>query len=65
LVQAPASSYIGSLHGKSQFQEAVVKGHIDRLREDGGLTYTRMRELVKDKLEELGYPAVEFGLHGL
>jgi len=43
----------------------IVRGHADRLREDGGLAYSRMRELIKEKLEELGFPAVDFGLHSL
>ena len=49
---------------KKVFQP-IVRGHADRLREDGGLTYSRMRELVKEQLEELEFPAVDFGLHSL
>lgn len=27
--------------------------------------YTRLKELLKSKLEELGYPSAEFGVHSL
>lgn len=29
------------------------------------MTYSRMRELLKEKLLELGFPSEEFGLHSL
>ena len=34
----------------------IVNGTTQRLREDGGLTYSRMKELLKEKLLELGFP---------
>ena len=37
----------------------------EKLRSSGRLTYTRLRELLKDKLEKLGYSAAEFGVHSL
>ena len=43
----------------------IVSGHVEKLRNTGGLSYSRMRELVKEKLDELGFQAVEFGLHSL
>ena len=42
---------------------AGLKG--DKLRNSGSLTYTRLRELLKGKLEELGYSSAEFGVHSL
>ena len=39
-----------------------VKGK-EKLRAAGGLSYTRMRELVLGKIREMGYDAKEFGLH--
>ena len=43
----------------------IGSGQIDKLRNTGGLSYSRMRELVKEKLDELGFQAIEFGLHSL
>ena len=37
----------------------------ERLRASGQLSYSTLRELFKKKLTELGYTAVEFGLHSL
>ena len=37
--------------------------HGEKLRASGQLSYSTLRELFKRKLAELGYPAVEFGLH--
>ena len=37
----------------------------EKLRKSGCLTYTRLRELLKNKLEELGYPSGDFGVHSL
>ena len=36
-----------------------------KLRNAGQLTYSRLRELLKHKLEELGFPSAEFGVHSL
>ena len=38
---------------------------MSKLRESGGLSHSRMSELVKEKLEELGFQAEDFGLHSL
>ena len=35
------------------------------LRSSGAISYDRLRELFKIKLEELGYPAANYGLHSL
>ena len=37
----------------------------ERLRASGGLTYTRMRELLQEKLNQLGYVPDSFGIHSL
>ena len=37
----------------------------EKLCNSGRLTYTNLRELLKDKLEELGYLSAEFGVHSL
>lgn len=37
----------------------------EKLRAYGKLSYSTLRELFKKKLTELGYPAVDFGLHSL
>ena len=37
----------------------------ERLREGGALSYTRLRECLKEKLLQLGFPAAQFGLHSL
>ena len=44
---------------------AIVNGKTQKLREAGGLTYSRMRELLKEKLEELGFPSADYSLHSL
>jgi len=43
----------------------IVNGKVQKLREDGGLTYSRMRELLKEKLQQLGFPPTDFSLHSL
>jgi len=35
----------------------------EKLKSNGGLSYTRLRELYKLKLDQLGYDSYEFGLH--
>ena len=37
----------------------------ESLRSSGSISYSRLRELFKLKLEELGYPAGKYGLHSL
>jgi len=44
---------------------AIVSRKIERLRESGGLSYTRMREFLREKLEQLGFSADEYSLHSL
>ena len=39
--------------------------HGVKLRNKGGLSYTRMRELVLEKLAEIGEDPKKFGLHSL
>ena len=43
----------------------IVNGKVQKLRKEGGLTYSRMRELLKEKLQELGFSSTEFSLHSL
>ena len=43
----------------------VIKGKGERLRDSGGLTYSRMKELFKQKLSQLGFEADDFRLHSL
>ena len=42
----------------------IFSGRCEKLRETGGITYSRMRELLK-KLDELGFPPADFNLHSL
>ena len=37
----------------------------EKLRSSGGFTYTRMRELLREKLVQLGYSPDSFGIHSL
>ena len=43
----------------------IASGRCEKLRESGGITYSRMRELLKKKLEELGFSSANFSLHSL
>ena len=43
----------------------IVSSKSNRLRDTGCLTYSRMRELLKAKLDELGFPSTDFSLHSL
>ena len=43
----------------------ITRSRSEKLRKSGRLTYTRLRELLKAKLEELGYPSADFGVHSL
>ena len=42
-----------------------TKGGGERLRKNGGLSYTRLRELLLDKLAQLGFDPSLFGMHSL
>ena len=66
------SSHAGALHAGAQIptnSEEFLFRPISRtklgekLRVSGKLSYSTLRELFKKKLTELGYPAVDFGLH--
>ena len=43
----------------------ISNGRWEKLRESGSITYCRMRELLKQKLVELGFNAADFSLHSL
>lgn len=43
----------------------VINGKAQKLRETGGLSHSRMSELLKEKLQELGFPPADFSLHSL
>lgn len=43
----------------------IKSKHGEKLRESGSLSYTRLRECFKEKLESLGFPAGSCGLHSL
>ena len=43
----------------------IVGGKSEKLRNTGGISYSNMRELLKKKLEQLGFPAADFSLHSL
>ena len=43
----------------------ISSGRCEKLWETGGITYSRMRELLKKKLDELGFPSADFSLHRL
>ena len=43
----------------------ISNGKCEKLRESGGITYSRMRELLKKKLDKLGFPSTNFSLHSL
>ena len=50
------------LNSSQKLFRTIVNGKVDKLRDTGGLSHSRMSELVKEKL---GFKAVEFGLHSL
>ena len=54
--------HIGS---ENKLFRAIASGKCEALRESGGLSRGRFRELVKKKLDELGFHAVEFSPHSL
>ena len=43
----------------------IIAAKPARLRDSGKLTYSRVREIFKQKLEQLGLPSEAFGLHSL
>ena len=53
------------LNSSQKVFRAIVSGKVDKLRDTGGLSHSRMSKLVKEKLDELGFNAAEFGLHSL
>ena len=54
----------GDVH-KHLFRGLVVTKAGAKLRATGGLSYTRVRELVLEKLSKIGLDASKFGLHSL
>ena len=50
---------------KLLFRGLTSTKHGYRLHPSGGLSYTRVRELVLEKLQELGLDPKQFGLHSL
>ena len=43
----------------------IAGSKAEKLQDTGRLTYTRLRELLKEKLDELGYSSADFGVHSL
>ena len=43
----------------------IIAGKIPRLKDSGQLSCTRLAELIREKLDELGFPAVKFTTHSL
>ena len=60
-------AYAGIQTGDTRFifQPIVKLKHGEKLRESGSLSYTRLQECFKGKLESLGFPAECYGLHSL
>ena len=56
---------IGSSPELPLFRGIVHTKSGEKLRKKGGLSYTRMREIVLEKLSELGLDRKLFGLHSL
>ena len=50
---------------KLLYQGIVKTKSGEKLRSSGGFTYTRMRELLQEKLVQLGYSPDSFGIHSL
>ena len=56
---------MGELVGKSGLLFRPLTSNGKKLRPNGSLTYSRLRELLLDRLRVLGYPAEQFGVHSL
>ena len=59
---------LGDIKGdadKLLFRGLTPTKHGYRLRPSGGISYTRVRELVLEKLQEIGLDPKMFGLHSL
>ena len=52
-------------NSKDKLFRPIVSGKSEKLRDSGGLSYSRFWELLKQKLEELGFHAVNFSTHSL
>jgi len=50
---------------KQKLFRAILSGKAEKLRDTGGLSYTRMSELIHKKLQELGLATGDFSLHSL
>ena len=55
----------GELVGKSGLLFHPLTSDGKKLRSNGSLTYSRLRELLLDRLQVLGYPPDQFGVHSL
>ena len=55
----------GDLVGTSGLLFRPLTSDGKKLRSNGSLTYSRLRELLLDRLQALGYPADQFGVHSL
>ena len=55
----------GELVGKSGLLFRPLTKNGKKLRSSGSLTYSRLRELLLERLQALGYPADRFGVHSL
>ena len=58
-----AAGKVDLCSGSKLFRGIVSTKKGERLRPSGSLSYTRMREIVRDKLRNLGYDHKLFGLH--
>ena len=56
---------VGSSDDRFIFRSIVKTKRGERLREIGNMSYTRLRECFKEKLEFLGFAAQNYGLHSL
>jgi len=54
-----------NLSSESMLFRGIVNGKVEKLRDSGGLSYTRLSELLKEKLQQLGFPVGEYSLHSL
>ena len=54
-----------SLSSENMLIRGIVSGKEEKLRDAGGLSYTRMSELLKEKLHQLGFSVDDYSLHSL
>ena len=53
------------LGSEAYLYSPIASAKSNKLRDSGCLTYGRMRELLKAKLDELGFSLTDFSLHSL